>query len=142
MERFKTINKVHAGPDHFLKIHWADGTVASIDMAKLSRKLVSGSLQNLSVFKNARVGDWGHSVYWPDGTELGADRLWRMTLLSQGKNTVVDFLDWRMQHGLSLTATAAALGISRRMVAYYSSGERDIPRTVILACKGWEAEIA
>jgi hypothetical protein len=33
-----------------------------------------------------------------------------------------------------------ALGLSRRQVAYYASGEHEVPRTVLLACKGWEAE--
>lgn len=31
-------------------------------------------------------------------------------------------------------------GLSRRQVAYYASGERPVPRTVLLVCKGWEAE--
>jgi hypothetical protein len=26
------------------------------------------------------------------------------------------------------------------MVAYYESGEQEVPRTVLLALKGWEAE--
>jgi len=25
-------------------------------------------------------------------------------------------------------------------VAYYASGEHEVPRTVLLACKGWEVE--
>jgi hypothetical protein len=39
-----------------------------------------------------------------------------------------------------LTAAAEALGLSRRQVAYYASGEHVVPRTVLLACKGWEVE--
>jgi hypothetical protein len=35
---------------------------------------------------------------------------------------------------------AEALGLSRRQVAYYASGEHEVPRTVLLACKGWEVE--
>jgi transcriptional regulator with XRE-family HTH domain len=52
----------------------------------------------------------------------------------------VDFIRWRWKHGLSLSAAAEALGLSRRQVAYYASGEHEVPRTVLLACKGWEAE--
>jgi hypothetical protein len=44
------------------------------------------------------------------------------------------------RYGLSLSDAAEALGLSRRQVAYYASGERPVPRTVLLACKGWEAE--
>lgn len=36
--------------------------------------------------------------------------------------------------------SAEALGLSWRQVAYYASGEHEVPRTVLLACKGWEAE--
>jgi predicted transcriptional regulator len=51
-----------------------------------------------------------------------------------------DFRAWRERQGLSLTGAAQALGLSRRMVAYYESGERIIPKTVMLACKGVEWE--
>jgi hypothetical protein len=39
-----------------------------------------------------------------------------------------------------LKEAAEALGLSRRQVAYYASGEHEVPRTVLLACKGWEVE--
>jgi predicted transcriptional regulator len=42
----------------------------------------------------------------------------------------------RWRHGLSLSNAAEALGLSRRQVADYASGERPVPRTVLLACKG------
>ena len=37
---------------------------------------------------------------------------------------------------------AEALGLSRRMVAYYWNDEKPVPRPVLLACKDWEAEQA
>ncbi len=42
--------------------------------------------------------------------------------------------------GLSLSDAAEALGLSRRQVAYYASGAHKVPRTVLLAGKGWERE--
>lgn len=33
---------------------------------------------------------------------------------------------WRLRHALSLSKAADALGVSRRMVAYYSSGEKKV----------------
>jgi predicted transcriptional regulator len=48
------------------------------------------------------------------------------------------FLEWRMRHALSLSKAADALGISRRMVAYYSNGEKRVPKPILLACRGWE----
>ena len=44
------------------------------------------------------------------------------------------------RNGLTLDAAAQELGLSRRMLAYYRSGEKPLPRTVALACKWWEAE--
>lgn len=89
-------------------------------------------------FEKARVDEWGHSVEWPSGAELGAETLWLETLTATGHSDAREFLEWRLRHGLSLTGTANALGISRRMVAYYSNGEKPVPLPILLACKGWE----
>jgi transcriptional regulator with XRE-family HTH domain len=43
------------------------------------------------------------------------------------------FLERRLRHGLSLRGAAEALGLSRRMIAYYSNGEKPIPRAILLA---------
>jgi len=43
-------------------------------------------------------------------------------------------------NGLSLSAAAKCLGLSRRMVVYYDAGEKPIPRLVGLACRGYEAQ--
>jgi hypothetical protein len=40
---------------------------------------------------------------------------------------------------LSLNTAAEALGISRRMVSYYRTAQKSIPRSIWLACLGWEA---
>jgi hypothetical protein len=40
---------------------------------------------------------------------------------------------------LTLDTAAAALGLSRRMIAYYASGEKPIPKTVLLATEGLRA---
>jgi len=57
-----------------------------------------------------------------------------------GRTDAVEFTRWPWRHGLSLTAAAEVLGMSRRQIAYYASGEHDVPRYVLLACRGWEAE--
>ncbi|WP_225209908.1 hypothetical protein [Xanthomonas bonasiae] len=46
------------------------------------------------------------------------------------------------RHDLTLDSAAAALGVSRRMLAYYRSGEKPVPRSIGLAMLGWEAEQA
>lgn len=97
-------------------------------------------LRDRAVFARADVGEGGHSIVWPGGADMGADRLWELALEQNGRADAVEFIRWRWKHGLSLTAAAEALGLSRRQVAYYASGEHEVPRTVLLACKGWEAE--
>jgi len=52
------------------------------------------------------------------------------------------FNDWMRRNGLSLSAAAESLGMTRRMIAHYKTGSRPIPKTVLLALKGWEAEQA
>ena len=51
------------------------------------------------------------------------------------------FKEWRQGPGLSLTQAAHILGLSRRMVAYYESGEKAIPKYMALACMGGSAEM-
>ena len=48
------------------------------------------------------------------------------------------FWNWMARNDLTLDKAAVALGVSRRMLAYYRSGLKPVPRTVALACLGWE----
>ncbi|HWE05116.1 MAG TPA: DUF2442 domain-containing protein [Rhizomicrobium sp.] len=121
-----------------LALKWSDGTRAEIDLARTMRDRHFRSLRNPGVFGKVRIGEWGHSVEWPSGVELGAETLWLETLAATGHDDARVFLEWRLRHGLSLSKAAEALGISRRMVAYYSNGEKTVPRAILLACKGWE----
>lgn len=121
-----------------LDLVWSDATKATIDLSEVVKAKAFSAIRDSSVFATVAVGDWGHSLEWQDGTEMGADMLWLETLSATGRDDVRQFLEWRLRHGLSLAKAAEALGISRRSVAYYSSGERAIPRSILLACKGWE----
>ena len=97
-------------------------------------------LRDKAAFAQAVKGEGGHSITWPGEIDMGADRLWEMTLEQNGRMDAVEFMRWRWRHGLSLTQAAEALDLSRRQVAYYASGERPVPRYVLLALKGWEVE--
>ena len=137
MESLRILKSVKPLSDSILRVRWSSGVAADLDLGDLVKKKPFKSLRG-SAFQRARLDEWGHSVEWPDGTAIGADALWRRTLLAQGREDAVTFMDWRMTHGLSLSDAAEALGLSRRMVAYYSSGTRAVPKTVLLACRGWE----
>ena len=126
-DTMRTIHAIRAESDTQLRLFWSDGTTAVIDLSK-------GRKSN-----EVELGDWGHSLVWPDGFELGADSLWLETLDAIGRSDARHFLEWRLANGLSLAKAADALGLARRTVAYYSNGDRAVPKTVLLACKGWDA---
>lgn len=99
-------------------------------------------LANPTNFAMAVVGEKGWIVEWPElDIQIGADTLW---LDAKAQNAADDnsriFAEWRARNGLSLSEAARALGITSRTVSSYGSGSRPVPRTVALACKGWECE--
>ncbi len=126
-DTMRTIRAVTATGDKALRLEWSDGTLAEI------------ALPQDRASAGVVLGDWGHSLIWPDGYEIGADSLWLDTLDAIGRSDARQFLEWRMAGGLSLAKAADALGLARRTVAYYSNGDRPVPKTVLLACKGWDA---
>lgn len=95
---------------------------------------VFAALEDPAVFATATVADYGWTVEWANGASIAAERLYQRALPTEA------FRAWMNIHHLSLTEAAAAIGLTRRTVSQYSSGNRPIPRTVALACKGWEAE--
>jgi hypothetical protein len=133
-----TILAANATAPTRLALEWSDGTRAELDLTEYLNGKSFRSLRDSSEFSRVRVGEWGHSLEWPSGVELGAESLWLETLSATGRADTRAFLEWRTRHGLSLTKTADALGLSRRMVAYYSNGEKPVPKPILLACKGWE----
>ncbi len=141
-ELMRTIVSVAAPAVGRLDLVWSNGTRAQLDLGALLDDPAFVALRDPALFKRAALGDWGHSIVWPGEIELGADRLWQESLTATDRADTRQFLEWRMRHGLSLGKTAEALGLSRRTVAYYSNGERRVPRPILLACRGWEVEQA
>lgn len=141
-DKIRTISTVKAKAPATLAVRWSDGTRVELDLSDVLRDKAFKPLRNATEFARARVGEWGHSVEWPSGPELSAETLWLETLSANGHRDTHDFLEWRLRHGLSLTRTAEALGLSRRMVAYYSNGQKPVPKPILLACKGWEVSNA
>lgn len=137
-EKMPTILKVEPLARARLRLHWSKGEPVQLDLAGWLEDPAFAPLRDPQEFSRVELGDWGHSLAWPSGVEIGADSLWLETLTARKRDDARVFLEWRLKHGLSLTKAAEALGLSRRMVAYYSSAEKPVPRTVLLACRGWE----
>jgi hypothetical protein len=86
----------------------------------------------------------GGSVTWrqDDELELAADNLRARALEQAGEASHEFIIQWMERHRLTLDQAAQALGLSRRMLAYYRSGARPVPRHVALACLGFAAQAA
>jgi hypothetical protein len=137
-EQSHVIRTVRAAEDYTLLLVWEQGEEAKIDLSTTIRSQPFKALADLNAFRQVELGDWGHSVVWPGEIEMGADSLWLDSLTAWGRDDTRAFLEWRLRNGLSLNGAAEALGLSRRTIAYYSGG-RPVPRSILLACKGWDA---
>jgi len=136
------IKAVMANGIKTVSITWVNARVDQVDLAELIGDLAGlAELDNPALFAQVQVGEDGWSLLWPDGAEIGVDTLWRMAKEQAGQATPIrEFASWRVRNHLSLTDAAMALGITRRMVAYYEAGRYLIPRMVGLACRGWEID--
>ena len=126
-----------------LELDWSTHETLRLDLAPVVRKYAAfAPLKIPATFKRVRVDDWGHALEWPKGLDIGADRLYELSREQAGLPTASQFNEWMEQHHLSLADAASVLGMTRRMMAYYRTGSRPIPKVVMLACKGWEVETA
>jgi len=123
-----------------LVITWSTGETLACDLATtVKHHAALASFGDPAVFSQVAVEEWGHGLDWPDGLDLGADRLYQLCREQAGLLSPAGFDEWIKKNRLSLSTAAEALGMTRRMIAHYRSGSRPIPKTVQLACIGWEA---
>jgi hypothetical protein len=136
----RVLSVKHPGA-YALHMRWSNGKEFTVDLHELVFRLKGlRSLRDANVFARAGVGEGGYSIEWPGDRDVGSDRLWEIALEQNGRTDAAEFIRWRWRNNLSLTAAAEALGVSRRQIAYYASAEHEVPRTILLACKGWEVE--
>lgn len=122
-------------------ITWKSGEILACDLSTVvARHAILASLADAAVFSQVAVEEWGHGLDWPGGLDMGADRLYQLCREQAGLLSPTGFDEWMKRNGLSLSTAAEALGMTRRMIAHYRSGSRPIPKTVQLACIGWEAQ--
>ena len=136
-----TLASAKPNPDSSLLLQYADGV--QLEVSLVETILQSPALEQLKdpkVFSSGRIGDNGAMVIWAndDDLQLAADNL-RARGVEQAGGISHEFIwKWMAKNDLNLDTAAAALGVSRRMLAYYRSGSKPVPRTVALACIGWE----
>lgn len=121
---------------------FADGLQLEVDLAQaIGKSRVLAPILADNLLRKARVVDMGRTVRWPGGEdfEISSDQLRAWGVEQAGGFSHAGFIAWMWKHQHTLDSAAAALGLSRRMVAYYRDGSKAIPRTVELACKGWES---
>ena len=126
---------------YMLHIAYTDGRLVSLDMAGVISEY--GDFAQLAAdaeeFATVKVADWGWSIEWRCGASLDCDRIIELSLEQSGLMNNVLFRHWQDDNGLSLVEAAEAIGLTRRTVSQYRTGSRPVPKTVYLACKGWEA---
>lgn len=136
----QTIKTIIAEAPSLLLILWHSGKQTKVDVSEYLKSPGYEKLKEPLFFASAVVEEWGHGVEWTDG-EIGidADSLYRLGKEQAGfAFPVSEFNAWMERNGLSLSAAANALGITRRTVVYYHGGHKPIPIYIKLACIGWE----
>lgn len=135
------LTKVETLPEYRLRLVFADGQTFEVDLSEWIYTTPSlYRLKDPELFAQAGVGFGGWSVEWiQDELELGSDNLRNLGVEQAGGIGHERIWNWLHATGLTLEQAARALGISRRMLIYYRDGEKPIPRSIWLACLGWEA---
>src|SRR5271167_4514061 len=121
-----------------LRIRWDKGDESRVDVSGLIEtfRVYEPLRRSPKLFQKVRVGEHGTDVVWPDEIDMAADTLWRLAQEQVGETMTPDaFRHWRERKAYTLDEAARALGLSRRMVAYYEKGDRPIPRVVALATR-------
>ena len=124
-----------------LRIRWDTGEESQVDVSGPVEafRVYQPLRRSPELFARARVGEYGADVVWSDDIDMSADTLWRLAQEQTGATMSPDaFKRWRERKAYTLDAAARALGVSRRMVAYYEQGSKPIPRVVALATRGLE----
>lgn len=128
-------------PDYRLRLNYVDGQEFEVDLGEwIATSPILHPLKDAALFAQAKTGFAGRSVEWiTDELDLGADNLRNLAIEQAGGIGHERIWNWLHETGLTLEQAANALGISRRMLIYYRDGEKAIPRSIWLACLGWEA---
>jgi len=136
------LTAVTPAADYCLNVSFADGSNGVVNMKDFIFSLSGlAPLRDPVAFSGVALGEYGWEAEWPQlDIQIGADTLFA-DMLDQRSETPADrFTVWRIRNNLSLAAASRELGVTIRTISAYGSGARPVPRTVQLACIGWEEE--
>jgi hypothetical protein len=136
------LTAVSPAADYCLNVHFADGSSGIVSLKDSIFTLPGlAPLHDPAAFSGAVLSEFGWEVEWPQfDIQIGADTLFADMLDQRSESPADRFTVWRIRNGLSLAAASRELGVTVRTVSAYGSGARPVPRTVQLACIGWEEE--
>jgi hypothetical protein len=137
-----TITELAVIPPLGLHLGFADGAVFTLDLAPvIARHKALSLLAHPELFATAQVDARGGYILWEgEDIEMAADNLRHLAIEQSGGIGHERLWQWMYRLDLTQQQTAEKLGISRRMLNYYLSGAKPIPKIVWLACVGVEAE--
>src|SRR5208282_4237951 len=124
-----------------LRVRWDRGEESLIDVSGLigTFRVYEPLRSSPELFRQVRLGEHGTDVVWNDEIDMAAVTLWRLAQEQSGLTMSPEaFKQWRERNAYTLDTAAHALGVSRRMVAYYEQGAKPIPRVVALAARALE----
>ena len=135
----------HRGAYH-VAVSWAsdprEWNEETVDLGPviLTYKLYRPLRDNPALFKTVHVVEDGAAIAWgtDDAIDMAATTIER---LAEETMSSADFQAWLGRHKFTFDAAAAQLGISRRLVAYYTN-TRPVPRYISLACRYIDGELA
>ncbi len=133
-----SLKSVQAARDRLLTVVWKNGVESTVDVGDYLRTyaIFKPLRTDEAAFKKARLGEWGWSVHWSDDMEIPSDLLWQLAS-EQGSAWL---RAWRNTHKMTQSEAATALGVSSRMWRYYEAGTHLLPKTVRLACAGFDVQ--
>ncbi len=132
------IRAVNAGQGRNLILIWRGGVESTVDVSRLlSDYAIFAPLRaDDDLFRRVELGEWGWCVHWSDDMEISADTLQRLAL-EQGSAWL---RTWRNAHAMTEIEAARALGVRPRLWRDYEAGARLLPKTVLLAGIGLDAQ--
>jgi DNA-binding XRE family transcriptional regulator len=124
-----------------LRIRWDNGDENRVDLSGMIEtfRIFEPLRRTPELFGKVSVGEHGTDVVWTGDIDMAADTLWRLAQEQAGlAMSAAEFKSWRERQAYTLDLAAKALGVSRRMIAYYEQGTKPIPRVVALATRALE----